>query len=149
MRFPDGDHTVVEWAGTEPLTVPRHTHVRNVRSYLRAPKAAARSAALGRLVAPLVRASAAVGRGPATQSRSKARWALVAEARGTSRRRRVALEGNDVYGLTAGLLVTAAESLLEGEIAQAGALAPAQAFDARALVARLEPLLRLSDEEES
>ena len=56
---------------------------------------------------------------------------------------------HDVYGLTARLLVTAAESLLAGEITQSGALAPAQAFDARALAARLEPLVRLSGEEES
>jgi short subunit dehydrogenase-like uncharacterized protein len=149
VRFPDGEHTVVEWGGTEPLTVPRHTHVRNVRSYLRAPKAAARSAALGRLLAPVVRASGAIGRGPGNAGRSKARWAVVAEARGTSRRRRVTLVGNDVYGLTARLLVTAAEALLAGEIAEAGALAAAQAFDARALVSRLEPLVRLSGEEES
>ena len=149
VHFPDGEHTVVEWGGAEPLTVPRHTHVRNVRSYLRAPKAAARAGGLGRLFAPLVRATGAVGRGPGAQGRSKARWAVVAEALGTSRRRRVTLEGSDIYAATARLLVTAAESLLAGEIAEAGALAPSQAFDARALVARLDPLLRLSGEEES
>ena len=37
VRFPFGERTVVEWSGTEPLTVPRHTDVRNVRSYIRAP----------------------------------------------------------------------------------------------------------------
>ena len=37
VRFPFGERTVVEWSGTEPLTVPRHTDVRNVRSYFRAP----------------------------------------------------------------------------------------------------------------
>ena len=39
VRFPFGERDVVEWSGTEPLTVPRHTDVRNVRSYLRAPAA--------------------------------------------------------------------------------------------------------------
>ena len=149
FRFPDGEHTVVEWGGAEPLTVPRHTHVRNVRSYLRAPKAAARAGALGRLFAPLVRATGAVGRGPGAGGRARSRWAVVAEAVGTSRRRRVTLEGTDIYGLTARLLVTAAESLIAGEVAETGALAPAQAFEARALAARLEPLLRLTGEEES
>ena len=39
VRFPFGERTVVEWSGAEPLTVPRHTDVRNVRSYIRAPGA--------------------------------------------------------------------------------------------------------------
>jgi short subunit dehydrogenase-like uncharacterized protein len=149
IRFPDGEHTVVEWGGAEPLTVPRHTHVRNVRSYLRAPKVAARAGALRHVLAPVVRATAVAGRGPGAKGRAKARWALVAEARGTSRHRRVTLEGSDVYAVTARLLVIGAEALLAGEITETGALAPAQAFDARALVARLEPLARLSSEEES
>jgi short subunit dehydrogenase-like uncharacterized protein len=149
ILFPDGEHTVVEWGGAEPLTVPRHTHVRNVRSYLRAPKVAARAGALRHVLSPVVRATAVAGRGPGAKGRAKARWAVVAEARGTSRHRRVALEGSDVYAVTARLLVIAAEALLAGEITERGALAPAQAFDARALVARLEPLARLSSEEES
>jgi len=148
IRFPFGERDVVEWSGTEPLTVPRHTHVRNVRSYLRAPKLAARTAALGRVFAPLMRASAVVGRGPADHRRAASRWTVVAEALGTSRRRRATLEGTDVYGLTAALLVTAAQALLAGQVREAGALAPAQAFDARTLAARLDPLLRIACEEE-
>ena len=42
VRFPFGEKTVVEWSGAEPITVPRHTDVRNVRSYIRAPAVAAR-----------------------------------------------------------------------------------------------------------
>ena len=45
VRFPFGERTVVEWSGTEPLTVPRHTDVRNVRSYIRAPAVAAQAGA--------------------------------------------------------------------------------------------------------
>jgi short subunit dehydrogenase-like uncharacterized protein len=148
MRFPFGERTVVEWSGTEPLTVPRHTHVRNVRSYLRAPRLAAQTAALGWAFGPLVRASAALGRGPADERRAASRWTVVAEALGTSRRRRATLEGSDVYGLTAALVVTAAQALLAGEVPAAGALAPAQAFDARALAARFDPLLRIASEED-
>ena len=38
--------------GTEPLTVPRHTDVRDVRSYIRAPGIAAKAGGLGRFAAP-------------------------------------------------------------------------------------------------
>ena len=48
VRFPFGERTVVEWGGTEPITVPRHTDVRNVRSYIRAPGIAAKAGGLGR-----------------------------------------------------------------------------------------------------
>jgi len=41
VRFPSGERSVIEWAGTEPLTVPRHTRVQSVRSYFAAPRAAA------------------------------------------------------------------------------------------------------------
>ena len=51
------------------------------------------------------------------------------------------LTGRDVYGLTALLLVRGAQALLAGEARGAGVLAPAEAFDARTLVSRLEPLL--------
>ena len=61
VRFPFGERTVVEWGGTEPLTVPRHTDVRNVRSYIRAPAVAARAGGLGRLAAPFVRLGSRFG----------------------------------------------------------------------------------------
>ena len=57
VRFPFGERTVVEWGGAEPVTVPRHTDVRNVRSYLRAPALAAHTGRFGKLVAPLLRLS--------------------------------------------------------------------------------------------
>jgi short subunit dehydrogenase-like uncharacterized protein len=43
VRFPFGERTVIEWGGTEPLTVPRHTDVRDVRSYIRAAGIAAKA----------------------------------------------------------------------------------------------------------
>ena len=55
------------------------------------------------------------------------------------------LEGSDVYGLTALLLVRGTEALLAGEARGSGVLAPAEAFDARTLAARLEPLLTIVD----
>ena len=146
IAFPFGERDAVEWQGTEPLTVPRHTDVRHVRSYLRVPAAgaAAKVAPLARLGKPLLRAFAGVGGdGPSEADRRKSRFAVVAEARGPQGDRRVAVTGSDPYGLTALLLVRGAQALAAGEAVGAGALAPAEAFDARTFAERLSPLLRV------
>jgi short subunit dehydrogenase-like uncharacterized protein len=146
VRFPFGERTVVEWSGTEPITVPRHTDVRNVRSYIRAPGIAAKAGGLGRLAAPFVRATSRFGpSGPSEASRGKSRFTVVAEARGPAGNGRAVLEGTDVYGLTARLIVCGAQALLAGEARGTGVLAPAEAFDARTLAARLEPYLRIAE----
>jgi short subunit dehydrogenase-like uncharacterized protein len=142
VRFPFGERTVVEWSGAEPLTVPRHTDVRHVRSYLRAPAIAAKAGAFSRLTAPLLGLAARFGpSGPTEESRAKSRFAVVAEARGPGGEGRAVLTGSDVYGLTALLIVRGAQALLAGEARGAGVLAPAEAFDARSFAARLAPLL--------
>jgi short subunit dehydrogenase-like uncharacterized protein len=144
IRFPFGERTVVEWGGTEPITVPRHTDVRNVRSYFRAPGIAAKAGGLGRLAAPVIRAASRLGpSGPSEASRRKSRFTVVAEASGSGGTGRAVVEGTDVYGLTALLIVRGAEALLAGEARGTGVLAPAEAFDARTLAGRLEPYLRI------
>ncbi len=144
VRFPSGEKTVVEWAGTEPITVPRHTAVRNVRSDLRAPAVAASTGRLGGLLAPLVRLTTRVGPdGPGEVRRRKARFTVVAEARGPGGAGHAVLTGTDVYALTALLLVRGAQALIADEARAAGVLAPAEAFDARTLAGRLHPLLRI------
>jgi short subunit dehydrogenase-like uncharacterized protein len=148
VRFPSGERGVVEWSGTEPLTVPRHTRVGAVRSYVQAPRLAAKGAALGALAAPFVRLSARLGGGPGQAQRAKSRFAVVAEARGSAGARRATLVGTDVYGLTALLVVRAAQGLLAGEARGVGALAPAEAFDATTFVAHLAPLLSIDSLEE-
>jgi hypothetical protein len=70
----------------------------------------------------------------------------VAEARGAQGGRRVTLTGHDVYRLTALLIVHGAAVLRAGEVGAAGALAPAEAFDARALIDRLGPLIGIESE---
>ena len=146
VRFPFGEKTVVEWGGTEPITVPRHTEVRNVRSYIRAPALAAKAGAVGRLTSPLVRLAARFGpSGPSESSRAKSRFTVVAEARGAGGSGRAVLTGHDVYGLTALLIVRGAEALLAGEQRATGVVAPAEAFDARALIGRLAPYLALAE----
>jgi short subunit dehydrogenase-like uncharacterized protein len=140
VAFPFGERDVVEWAGTEPLTVPRHTQVQTVRSYFRAPRAAAGAGLVSRLVAPVVRLSARFGPlGPSEESRAKSRLTVVAEADG----RRASVSGTDAYGLTARLIVVGAQLLAAGEARAAGALAPAEAFDVATLMPRLDPFLRV------
>ena len=146
VRFPFGERTVIEWGGAEPLTVPRHTDVRNVRSYLRAPAVAARAGGVGRLAAPFVRLGSRFGpSGPSEASRRKSRFAVVAEARGPGGEGRAVVVGSDVYGLTGRLIVTGAQALTAGEARGTGVLAPAEAFDARTLAGRLDPLLTIAD----
>jgi short subunit dehydrogenase-like uncharacterized protein len=142
LEFPSGRRRVVEWSGTEPLTVPRHTRARRVRSYVNVPLPGltSRAARLGPLGAPLAALSARVGGGPSPERRSRTRWTVVAEARSSGRGRRATLTGRDVYGLTALLVVRAAEALRAGEVEGAGALAPAEAFEPGLLLDRLAPL---------
>jgi short subunit dehydrogenase-like uncharacterized protein len=147
IRFPFGERTVVEWSGTEPLTVPRHTRVRTVRSYVRAPAFAARTAPLAALAAPLVRRTGRLGGGPSEERRRRNRFTVVGEARGPGGARRATLTGSDVYALTALLIVRGAEALRRGDARSAGALAPAEAFDARTFADALAPLLQVDSVE--
>jgi short subunit dehydrogenase-like uncharacterized protein len=146
LEFPDGETDVVEWGGGEPLTVPLHTAVPEVRSYVRAPALAAHAGRAARLLAPLARARAAAAReGPSEAERAAKRFAVVAEARGPAGRRRATLTGRNTYGITALLVARAAEALRAGEVRASGALAPAQALDAHVFAERLSPLLERVD----
>lgn len=149
VRFPFGERTVVEWSGTEPLTVPRHTDVRRVRSYLRAPRVAALGGLVGPVAGPLVRMTGRLGGDPSAEARSSIRWTVVAEARSGGRTARATLAGSDVYGLTALLLARGAEALRAGEARAVGWCAPAQAFDVHAFAPRLAPLLEIAGVEDA
>ena len=142
--FPFGAREVAEFGGAEPLTVPRHTDVRTVRSYMRLARPAVKAARAAPLLAPLLRASAGLrGIGPQEEKRAATRFAVVAEARGPKGGRRVTLAGSDPYLLTARLLVAGARL----EPRRAGPLAPAEAFDARALIDAAGGLMRIQSVE--
>ena len=143
VRFPSGERSVVEWGGTEPLTVPRHTRVRSVRSYLAAPRALAFAGLVAPLAAPFLRQSGRVGGNPSATGRAGNRWTVVAEARRGGEGRRATLLGRDAYGLTALLVAHGARALREGEARGVGALAPAEAFDVHVFAPRLAPLLEV------
>jgi short subunit dehydrogenase-like uncharacterized protein len=144
VPFPSGVCSVVEWGGTEPLTVPRHTRAHSVRSYVAAPRAVALAGFVSPLLAPLMRQSGRVGGNPSAEGRVRNTWAVVAEARRGVEGRRATLVGRDVYGLTALLVAHGARALLAGEARGAGALAPAEAFDVHEFAPRLAPLLEIS-----
>jgi short subunit dehydrogenase-like uncharacterized protein len=144
VRFPSGERVVVEWGGLEPLTVPRHAEVGNVRSYVRAPRAAAVAGRVSKSLASLVRLSTRVGgAGPSLDKRRRATFSVVAEARGPGGGRRATILGRDVYGTAALLLARAAHGLASGDVSGTGALAPAEAFEPRAFLGRVAPLLQL------
>ena len=75
------------------------------------------------------------------EARREALLTVVAMASGASGCRHMTLSGSDPYGLTALLIVRGAEALLTGKERRAGAVAPAEAFDARDFLGRLAPLL--------
>lgn len=142
FRFPDGEADAVEWGGGEPLTVPLHADVREVRSYVRRPRIYAHAGRVARLVAPIARLVAEAGaEGPGERERTQKRFAVVAEARGPAGARRATLTGRDSYGITGLLVVRGAEALGREPVRATGAVAPGQVFDARAFLQRLSPLL--------
>ncbi len=145
IRFPIGELDAVEWMGTEPLTVPRHTRVRNVRSYVCWPMADAGAGREAEAAAQPARPVARSGpEGPTPEERAKTRFAVVAEAHGPQGGRRVTLTGHDPYDLTGLLIARGAQLLRDGRASAAGAVAPAEAFDARTLLEGLEPLLAVA-----
>lgn len=141
FRFPFGAGTGVEWGGGEPLTVPRHTDVREVRSYVRAPRVAAVAGRFARFAAPAVALASRLAPEAPRSRRARARFTVVAEARGATGARAVALAGGDVYAAAAAIAVAGVEALAAGEACAAGALAPAEAFDPAVLLARLAGVL--------
>lgn len=152
---PIGEEPVVRYPGGEIVTVPRHVETRDVR-YRWTASTFAPHPALSRAMPfamPVLRALLStplrdlaesqidrLPEGPTEEARRAARWTIVAEARrdGDVLGRAVA-SGPDMYGLTAVIAVHAAELLAAENFDGAGALAPAQAFDAEAFLRYLEP----------
>ncbi|MEI6046011.1 MAG: hypothetical protein WCS37_16800, partial [Chloroflexota bacterium] len=140
FRFPPpfGEQTAVWTPFGDSVTLPRHIKVQRVDSYLALPAPAAFGLQLISPLLPIVSTTLgfvldkAVGlrqRGPQEEARQANQWALVAEAIGPKGRRTVTLQGRDVYGLTAVIVVWAAEQMLSPGFDKAGILGPAQAFN--------------------
>jgi short subunit dehydrogenase-like uncharacterized protein len=152
FAFPEpvGVQPVMRYPSGELLTVPRHVRTRRVASLITVetfagtPKAAPLVPLLAPAMAlalhtPLQRALepllARVPEGPSEASRARVRFTVVAEAHGEDgRTRRGVATGGDVYALTAATAVHGAALMSEAGYDRAGALAPAQAYDAAAFL---------------
>ncbi|MTD44954.1 NAD(P)H-binding protein [Conexibacter sp. W3-3-2] len=139
---------VARYPSGEVVTVPRHVHTQEIVSRITAatfaphPRAAKAVPALTPGIAALLRTplrgvlDKAIDRlpaGPPEDARRAAAYTLVADAvpaNGSAARRGV-LRGTDVYGITAVTTSHAAQLLSDPAYDRAGALAPAEAFDAR------------------
>jgi short subunit dehydrogenase-like uncharacterized protein len=153
--FPEplGRQSMSRYPSGEVITVPRHTRTRRVVSLVTTrtavPNAAA--AALMPYLQPglelalrtplrglLQSAVRALPEGPPEAERRAAEWTIVAHARGEDgRTSRAEARGVDVYGLTAVILVHAAELLSAAGYDRAGALPPSVAFDPAAFLDHL------------
>lgn len=151
-RFPEpiGEQRMLRYPAGEQITVPRHVETARVRTLLNGmvvpprlmPLAVGASPVLGMAMRTPLRSAvgALIRRLPAAPSeanRRKARFTISCEARGKSGRRRGAVRGSDVYGLTAASLAHAATLCADPAYDRSGALAPAQAFDPAAFLAAL------------
>jgi short subunit dehydrogenase-like uncharacterized protein len=151
-RFPDplGEQRTLRYPAGEQITVPRHVETKRVRTLLNGmvvpqplmPLAVTASPLLGvAMRTPLRHAmGTAIRRLPAAPSeedRKACRFTIGCEARGKSGARRGAVQGGDVYGLTAASLANAATLCADPAYDRSGALAPAQAFDPAAFLDRL------------
>lgn len=76
--------------------------------------------------------------GPTESQRERGRWTILAEARDGREWRNVTLQGNDVYGLTAETLATAAAHMSTEDYGVKGVVAPIQAVDREVLVGVLK-----------
>jgi|GEM_PF-764452 len=144
---PIGKRRVILAPFGEPLTLPRHIQVKNVKGYIT-------MGGLGywfsRATFPLLPVFAEVGSvalkpfirrgGPGSDKRTTTDWAIVAEAHGPQGSRKVTLQGKDVYYLTAQILAYCAKRILDPTFNKKGSLGPAQAFEAAPALEYLKSL---------
>lgn len=139
LPFPDGDRAGLELPWGEPVMVPRHLPgVRAVTAFAVPAPVALGAAALAPLASlstlgwkvaspVLERLVERLPEGPPESVRRQSRFGVLATASGAGRPSRVLVEGSDVYGLTARLLVEVALRLPRS--GRTGALTPAQAVE--------------------
>ena len=125
---PFGTQEVVGIALAETITIPRHLRTSEIRTYMnRAP--------LMDLHNPDTPAPTAVDE----SGRSSQIFVVDVIARRGNEPRRVTARGQDVYAITAPIVVTAASQLCDGRIALAGVAGGGEIFDARGFLDSLCP----------
>jgi short subunit dehydrogenase-like uncharacterized protein len=123
---------------------PRHLELRTMRTYV---TTGAGAGAAMRWGVPLVKKVlegplnelvekmlARAPEGPTEAQRESGRWTILAEARAGREWRNVTLQGNDVYGLTAETLATAAHEMAADGYDVTGVVAPVQAVPRDTLI---------------
>jgi short subunit dehydrogenase-like uncharacterized protein len=143
---PFGPVDAFSFPGGEAITVPRHASVRDVRSFI-----GARSPPRGLAFLPIVRAlvrSPAVRRfvqrrfargpdGPDARSRVKRFVCIIDAVTVAGATHRLTVEAKDPYGFTAASLAALALRMRDGTVEAVGALAVAEAVDARTFLEEL------------
>jgi ribosome-associated translation inhibitor RaiA len=71
--------------------------------------------------------------------RSAQRFVVEAEVRGSSGKASISVQGQDIYAVSAPLVVAALEKMLKREKLRGGVFAPGEVFDADAFLAQLSP----------
>ncbi|GAA4381946.1 saccharopine dehydrogenase NADP-binding domain-containing protein [Nocardioides caricicola] len=123
---PLGDQEVVELPFSEVLTIDRHLRVGTLTSYLNA-------APLAELRATDTPEPAAVDEA----GRSAQQFVVDVAVRRGSEVRRLSAAGQDIYAISAPIVVEGALRLLDGRSRATGAVAPGEAFDAADLLRAL------------
>jgi short subunit dehydrogenase-like uncharacterized protein len=125
---PHGVQDMEEMPFSEIITISRHLQVRNLRAYLNA-------ASLGEIRDTTTPQPVAID----TQGRSAQKFAMEVVARDHAGTRRAVARGQDIYAVTAPLVVEAAVRMLQPSFDRSGALALGQAFDAPDFLRALKP----------
>lgn len=121
-------HDVVELPFTETTLIPRHIRVQELHNYVS--EIAVRDV-LDPTTAPPATDSSS---GPSSQH-----FTIDVIVCGDQIQRRATMRGRDIYAISAPLLGAAAQRLLDGDFSDPGAYAPAEVFDATAILTGLAP----------
>lgn len=114
-----GVQAMEEMPFSEIITISRHLPVRNLRAYLNA-------SSLGEVRAAATPQPVAVD----TQGRSAQTFAIEVVTTHGDGKRRASAQGQDIYAVTAPLVVEAAARMLDPSFTRSGALSLGEAFDA-------------------
>ena len=125
---PHGVQDMEEMPFSEIITISRHLHVRNLRAYLNA-------VSLGEIRDAATPEPAAID----TQGRSAQKFAMEVVARDGAGTHRAVAQGQDIYAVTAPLVVEAAARMLQPSFDRSGALSLGEAFDAGDFLRSLRP----------
>ena len=126
--MPFGAQPMVELSFSEVITMSRHLPVRSLHSYLN-------TASIDELRNATTPSPTAVD----SQGRSAQRFTMEVVAINANGRHRAKASGQDIYAVSAPIVVEAAARMLEPSFDRRGALALGQAFDARDFLNALAP----------